>query len=157
MFVCPGEPLPEGGVAIKGDPSPNGLLVRGLEKCRYILTVCPLGGLLLQTLPAGLFLALFPLHLGLSFRRRSAFLSPGNLSMDSPRQLSDRDRGRCCVGIGIEGKGRLMGPACDVSLQSGDTFAVSAASEHTAFEAEAGQTLRPVSRFPPNLRVDTTP
>ena len=81
MFVSPGEPLPEGGVAIKRDPSPNGLLVHGLEKCRYILTVCPLGGLLLQTLPAGLFLALFPLHLGLSFRRRSAFLSPGNLNI----------------------------------------------------------------------------
>jgi mannose-6-phosphate isomerase len=64
-------------------------------------------------------------------------------------RLPDRDRGRCYIGIVIEGRGRLTGPTCDLPLQSGDTFFVPAASEHAAFETVAGQTLRLVKCFPP--------
>jgi hypothetical protein len=71
-------------------------------------------------------------------------------------RLTDRDRGHCYVGIVIEGKGRLTGPACDLPLQVGDTFFVPAASEHAAFEAAAGQSLRLVKCFPPNPQVGKT-
>jgi hypothetical protein len=71
-------------------------------------------------------------------------------------RLTDRDRGHCYVGIVIEGKGRLTGPACDLPLQVGDTFFVPAASEHAAFEAAAGQSLRLVKCFPPNTQVGKT-
>lgn len=64
-------------------------------------------------------------------------------------QVSDRDRGRCYVGIVIEGRGRLTGAACDLSLQAGGTFFVPAASEHAGFEAASGRPLRLVKCFPP--------
>jgi mannose-6-phosphate isomerase len=72
-------------------------------------------------------------------------------------RVSDRDRGRCYVGIVIEGQGRLTGPGCDLSLQAGGTFFVPAASEHATFEAAAGQTLRLVKCFPPNFQASNIP
>jgi len=66
-------------------------------------------------------------------------------------RLSDRDRGRCYIGIVIEGQGRLTGQGCDLLLQSGDTFFVPAASEHAGFEAAIDQTLRLVKCFPPQF------
>jgi mannose-6-phosphate isomerase len=64
-------------------------------------------------------------------------------------RVTDRDRGSCYIGIVIEGQGRLAGPGCDLPLQAGTTFFVPAASEHTAYEAAAGQTLRLVKCLPP--------
>jgi mannose-6-phosphate isomerase len=64
-------------------------------------------------------------------------------------RVSDRDRGRCYIGIVIEGRGRLTGPTFDLPLQAGGTFFVPAASEHSAFEAAAGHPLRLVKCFPP--------
>jgi mannose-6-phosphate isomerase len=64
-------------------------------------------------------------------------------------RILDRDRGRCYIGIVVEGRGRLAGSACDLPLQVGGTFFVPAASEHTAYEAATGQALRVVKCFPP--------
>jgi mannose-6-phosphate isomerase len=65
-------------------------------------------------------------------------------------RLPDRDRGACYIGIVVEGRGRLTGPACEFSVGVGDTFFVPAASEHTAFEP-ADQPLRLVKCFPPRF------
>ena len=72
-------------------------------------------------------------------------------------RLSDRDRGRCYIGIVVEGRGRLTGPGCDLPLRSGEAFFVPAASEHAAFEAAAGQALRLVKCFPPDLETSNIP
>lgn len=64
-------------------------------------------------------------------------------------RLADPDRGRCYIGIVTEGQGRLTGAACDLPLRAGGTFFAPAASEHVAFEAAPGQTLRIVKCFPP--------
>lgn len=65
------------------------------------------------------------------------------------RRLTDPDRGRCYIGIVIEGRGRLTGASRDLPLQAGGTFVVPAASEHVAFEAAPGQPLQLVKCFPP--------
>jgi len=61
----------------------------------------------------------------------------------------DRDRGRCYIGIVVEGRGWLAGPAGPLPLQAGATFFVPAASEHTAYESEPGHRLHVVKCFPP--------
>jgi mannose-6-phosphate isomerase class I len=65
------------------------------------------------------------------------------------KRIPDRDRGRCYVGIVVDGAGRLTGPGCDLPLQTGATFFVPAASEHAAYEAPTGSTLQVVKCFPP--------
>jgi mannose-6-phosphate isomerase len=72
-------------------------------------------------------------------------------------RVSDRDRGRCYIGIVTEGEGRLTGAACDLPLHAGGTFFTPAASEHVAFEAAAGPPLRLVKCFPPNLEAIQIP
>jgi len=72
-------------------------------------------------------------------------------------RVSDRDRGRCYIGIVTEGEGRLTGAACDLPLHAGGTFFAPAASEHVAFEAAAGRPLRLVKCFPPNLEAIRIP
>jgi mannose-6-phosphate isomerase len=64
-------------------------------------------------------------------------------------RLADRDRGRCYIGIVIEGQGRLTDAAGELSLQAGGTFFAPAASEHAVFEAAPGRSLRLVKCFPP--------
>ena len=64
-------------------------------------------------------------------------------------RVSDRDRGRCYVGIVVEGAGRLAGPAGGFPLQEGNIFFVPAASEHANYEAAAGPALQVVKCFPP--------
>jgi len=72
-------------------------------------------------------------------------------------RVSDRDRGRCYIGIVTEGEGRLTGAACDLPLHASGTFFAPAASEHVAFEAAAGRPLRLVKCFPPNLEAIRIP
>jgi mannose-6-phosphate isomerase len=66
-------------------------------------------------------------------------------------RVSDRDSGRCYIGIVTEGRGQLAGPAFTLPLQVGETFFVPAASEHTAYEAAANQALQVIKCFPPTL------
>lgn len=67
------------------------------------------------------------------------------------KRIPDRDRGRCYVGIVVDGAGRLTGPGCDLPLQTGATFFVPAASEHVAYEAATGSALQVVKCFPPTF------
>ena len=63
-------------------------------------------------------------------------------------RIPERDRGRCYVGIVIEGDGTLLGPGGDMPLSAGTTFFVPAASEHEAFRAAKGP-LVVIKCFPP--------
>jgi len=64
-------------------------------------------------------------------------------------RVPDRDRGRCYIGIVVDGQGRLGGPTGDLALKVGATFFVPAASEHTTYEPTAGQTFQVIKCFPP--------
>jgi mannose-6-phosphate isomerase len=66
--------------------------------------------------------------------------------------VRDRDRGRCYVGIVLEGRGRIHGPAGDMSLQAGSTFFIPAASAYESFQAEGGGPLVVIKCFPPEFR-----
>jgi mannose-6-phosphate isomerase len=63
--------------------------------------------------------------------------------------VPDRDRGRCYIGIVTEGRGRLAGRACDLTLGPGSTLFVPAASEHEAYHAASGEALTLIKCFPP--------
>ena len=63
--------------------------------------------------------------------------------------VPDRDRGRCYVGIVIEGQGQLVGPDIAMPLQAGATFFIPAASRHEAYQATADFPLTLIKCFPP--------
>jgi mannose-6-phosphate isomerase len=65
--------------------------------------------------------------------------------------VPDRDRGRCYIGIVIEGRGRLRGPAGDTPLQAGSTFFVPAYSAHDGFQGDEERALAVIKCFPPQL------
>lgn len=62
--------------------------------------------------------------------------------------LSDRDRGRCYVGIVIAGEGAIEGDGAPIALRAGTTFFMPAASQHRSFRATASP-LTLVKCFPP--------
>ena len=64
-------------------------------------------------------------------------------------RIPERDRGRCYVGIVIEGRGALLGPGGDMPVEAGTTFFVPAASEQEAFRAEPQGPLVVIKCFPP--------
>ena len=64
-------------------------------------------------------------------------------------RIPERDRGRCYVGIVIEGRGALLGPGGDMPVEAGTTFFVPAASEQEAFRAESQGPLVVIKCFPP--------
>lgn len=66
-------------------------------------------------------------------------------------RFQDRDRGRCYVGIVLEGRGRLCGPDGDMPLQAGTTFFIPAASTHDGFHAEGERPLAVIKCFPPRF------
>ena len=63
--------------------------------------------------------------------------------------VSDRDRGRCYIGIVIEGRGHLAGPSGDLPLQTGATVFVPAASRHESYHAAPGAPFTLIKCFPP--------
>jgi mannose-6-phosphate isomerase len=63
----------------------------------------------------------------------------------------DRDRGRCYVGIVVEGYGQLAGAKIALPLQPGATFFIPAASQHEVYQAAPGSPLTLVKCFPPDL------
>ena len=63
--------------------------------------------------------------------------------------VPDRDRGRCYVGIVIEGQGQLLGPDITMPLQPGATFFTPAASQHGVYQAAPGFLLTVIRCFPP--------
>lgn len=62
--------------------------------------------------------------------------------------VPDRDRGRCHIGIVIEGSGHLTGPGLDLPLQAGATFFNPAASRHESYRAAPGAPLTVIKCFP---------
>ena len=66
-------------------------------------------------------------------------------------RIPERDRGRCYVGIVIEGRGALLGPGGDMPVEAGTTFFVPAASEQEAFQAKPQGPLVVIKCFPPGL------
>jgi mannose-6-phosphate isomerase len=64
-------------------------------------------------------------------------------------RVPDRDRGRCYVGIVIEGRGQLVGPDIALPLQPGATFFIPAASQHEVYQAAPGSPLTLIKCFPP--------
>ena len=64
--------------------------------------------------------------------------------------VPDRDRGQCYVGIVVQGRGRLLGPAGDLALQAGSTFFVPAASVHQGYAADPEAPLTVIKCFPPH-------
>ena len=65
-------------------------------------------------------------------------------------KASERDHGRCHVGIVTEGRGWLDGPQERMTLEPGVTFFVSAVSEHTGYQAARAAALTVVKCFPPS-------
>lgn len=63
--------------------------------------------------------------------------------------VPDRDRGRCYVGIVIEGQGQLIGPGIAMPLQAGATFFIPAASRHETYQATPAFPLTLIKCFPP--------
>lgn len=63
--------------------------------------------------------------------------------------VPDRDRGRCYVGIVIEGQGQLLGSDIAMPLRTGVTFFVPAASRHEGYQAAAEFPLTLIKCFPP--------
>ena len=63
--------------------------------------------------------------------------------------VEERDRGRCYVGIVIEGDGHLSGPDIAMPLRAGETFCIPAASRHEAYRAAPGSMLTVIKCFPP--------
>ena len=66
-------------------------------------------------------------------------------------RMPDRDRGRCYIGIVLEGRGRLRCPAGDIALQAGTAFFIPAASRHDDFQAESEAPLVVIKCFPPQF------
>jgi mannose-6-phosphate isomerase len=64
-------------------------------------------------------------------------------------RFRDRDRGRCYVGIVLDGRGRLCGSGGEMPLQAGTTFFISAASTHDGFLTEGEGPLVVIKCFPP--------
>ena len=64
--------------------------------------------------------------------------------------VSDRDRGRCYIGIVTEGNGSLTSPGLDIPLRAGATFFVPAASRHESYRASPGGPLTVIKCFPPS-------
>jgi mannose-6-phosphate isomerase len=75
----------------------------------------------------------------------------GMASLTVRERMMDRDRGRCYVGIVIQGQGRLRCSAGDTLLQAGTTFFIPAASAHDEFRAEGEGPLRVIKCFPPQF------
>jgi mannose-6-phosphate isomerase len=63
--------------------------------------------------------------------------------------VPDRDRGRCYVGIVIEGQGQLIGPDIAMPLRAGATFFIPAVSLHEAYQATPAFPLTVIKCFPP--------
>lgn len=66
-------------------------------------------------------------------------------------RIQDRDRGRCYVGIVLEGRGQLLCHAGDTPLQAGTTFFMPAASVHDGFHVEGERPLVVIKCFPPQF------
>lgn len=62
--------------------------------------------------------------------------------------VTDRDRGRCFIGILAEGRGHLTGPGIDLALQPGTSFFIPAASQHQAYRAAPEAPLSLIKCFP---------
>ncbi len=63
--------------------------------------------------------------------------------------MADRDRGRCYIGIVLEGEGKLLAAGTELPLRAGTTYFVSAASEPEAYQAAPGAALSLIKCFPP--------
>jgi mannose-6-phosphate isomerase len=61
---------------------------------------------------------------------------------------ADRDRGRCYIGIVIEGSGVIEGDGAPIPIRAGATFFVPAASRHAGYRA-IGDPLTVIKCFPP--------
>ncbi len=64
--------------------------------------------------------------------------------------VPDRDRGRCAIGIVIEGRGWLTGPGDDLPLQPGTTLFLPAASRHHGYRSTPDAPLVFIKCFPPS-------